>query len=101
MLHVDSAYSTIYGAGENGTVNGDITINVTDKACGLPSTFAPNGQIYGGGTGNTINGNVNINVNAGEASVGDIYGANASGAIDGDINITPFLRKSEAAVRTP
>lgn len=88
VLHVDSAYSTIYGAGENGTVNGDITINVTDKACGLPSTFAPNGQIYGGGTGNTINGNVNINVNAGEASVGDIYGANASGAIDGDINIT-------------
>lgn len=88
VLHVDSAYSTIYGAGENGTVNGDITINVTDKACGLPSAFAPNGQIYGGGTGNTINGNVNINVNAGEASVGDIFGANASGAIDGDINIT-------------
>lgn len=88
LLTVDSAYSTIYGAGENGTVNGDITINVTDQAQALPSTEAGSGGlIYGGGSGNTINGNVYINVDAGEASLHGIYGAKAPGAIDGDINI--------------
>ena len=87
-MTLGSVTTGIYGGcNTSGTVDSDITVNVTGGTVGSSTTKA-NG-VFGGGYGSSTatSGNIDVNINGASVVIyGDVYGGSALGNVNGDTN---------------